>query len=169
MELKPLTRCFCLISSTAPFFAEATFAAVGLLVEVLKDVPRHFFNARRRHKRLFAVDVVNLFVVDIRLLVHRLDIVHTEGQDVFVVDRVHDRIGVQLIAESLFRCGKVRILDVSCICRENRRACKSEYMILFEIPDDRRVHIAELAAVALVEDDDDMLIVNGMIFIFPDK
>ena len=60
-------------------------------------------------------------------------------------------IGVQLIAESLFRCGKVRIFDVSCICRENRRACKSEYMILFEIPDDRRVHIAELTAVTFVE------------------
>ena len=124
---------------------------------MLKDVPRHFFNARRRHKRLFAVDVVNFFVVDIRLLVHRLDIIHAEGQDVFVVDRVHDRIGVKLIAESLFRCGKVWIFDMTRISRENRRACETEDVIFFEIPDDRRVHIAELAAVALVEDDDDML------------
>ena len=144
-------------------------AAIGLLIEVVENIPRNLFNAFWRHKGLFAVDIMYLIVVDVRLLVHRLDIIDAEGQHVFVVDRVHDRVGVQLVAEGLFRGGKMRILDMTGICREDRRTGKAEHMILLKILDDRGVHIAELAAVALVEDDDDMLIVNGMIFIFTDK
>lgn len=143
--------------------------AIGLLIEVVKDVLRNLFYTFIIHKRLFTVDIMHLFVVDIRLRLHRLDIVHTEGQDILVVDRVNDRIGVQLVAKSLFGGGEMRILHMTGVCGEDRRAGESEHMILFEVLDDRGVHIAELTAVALVKDDDDVLLIHRMTLVLIDK
>ena len=143
--------------------------AIGLLIEVVEDILRHQLDALRRHKRLFTVDIMHLFIVDIRLCLHRLDIVHTEGQDILVVDRVNDRIGVQLIAEGLFGGGEMRILHMTGVCGEDRRAGEAEHMILFEVLDDRGVHIAELTAVALVKDDDDVLLIHRMTLVLIDE
>ena len=144
-------------------------AAIGLLIEVVEDIGGHIADALRRHEGLFTVDIVYLFVVDVRFLVHRLDIIDAEGQHVLVVDRVHDRVGVQLVAECLFRGGKARILDVTGVCREDRRSCEAEDVILLKILDNRGVHIAELAAVAFVEDDDDVLLIHRMSLVLIDK
>ena len=52
---------------------------------------------------------------------------------------------------------------------ENRRAGKAEQVILLEIPDDGRVHVPELTAVALVKDDDDMLVIDLVALILAHK
>ena len=63
----------------------------------------------------------------------------------------------------------MRILHMTGICRENRRTGKAEHMILLKILDDRGVHIAELAAVALVKDDDDVLLIHRVSLILADE
>ena len=62
---------------------------------MVKDILRHQPDALGRHKGFFAVDVPDVLVVDVRLLVHRFDVVHPEGQHVVVVDGVHDGVGMQ--------------------------------------------------------------------------
>ena len=143
-------------------------AAVGLLVEVVENVLGDERNARGRHIRLFTVDVPDLLVVDIRLMIHRLDIVHTEGQDVLIVDRVNDGISVQLVAEGLFG-GIESALALGGVKAKNRRSGKAEQMIFFEAADNSEVHIAELTTVALVEDDDYMLLIDGVSLVLLDK
>ena len=54
------------------------------------------------------------------------------------------------------------MLAFSCIGGENRRARKTEQVIFLERLDNLGVHIAELAAVALVEDDDAMFVEHFM-------
>ena len=135
---------------------------IGFLVEVVKDVLGHQRNTLGRHERLFAVNVPNLLIVHVWLCVHRLDVVHTERQHILVVDGIHDGVGVQLVAERL-RCGEIaRVGRASCVDCKNRRSCKSEQVVLFEIVNNGLVHITELAAVALVKDDHNVLLVDLM-------
>lgn len=47
-------------------------------------------------------------------------------------------------------------LELAVDC-ENRGSCETEQMVFLEVLYDSRVHIAELAAMALIEDDDDVL------------
>ena len=142
---------------------------IGFLVKVVKDILGHQRDALGCHERFFPVDIPNLFIVHVRLCVHRLDVVHTERQHILVVDGIHDGVGVQLIAERL-RCGKITwVSRSSCIGRKNRGSCEAKQMILLEILDDCLVHIAELATVALVKDDHNVLLVDLMPWIFLDK
>ena len=129
---------------------------------MVKDVLGHQRNTLGRHERLFAVNVPNLLIVHVWLCVHRLDVVHTERQHILVVDGIHDGVGVQLVAERL-RCGEIaRVGRASCVDCKNRRSCKSEQVVLFEIVNNGLVHITELAAVALVKDDHNVLLVDLM-------
>ena len=133
---------------------------IGFLVEVVKDVLGHQRNALGCHERLFPVNVPNLLVVHVRLCVHRFDVIHTERQHILVVDGIHDGVGVQLVAERLRRGEIARIGGASCIDCKNRRSRKAEQVVLFEIVNNGLVHITELAAVALVKDNHNMLLVN---------
>ena len=67
---------------------------------------------------------------------------------------------MQLISEGLFRRKHLRISHCACIGRKNRRASEAKDMILLKVFDDCGMHIAKLTAVALVEDDHDMLLIN---------
>ena len=142
---------------------------IGFLVEVVKDVLGHQRNALGCHERLFPVDIPNLLVIHVRLCVHRLDVVHTERQHILVVDGIHDGVGVQLVAERLRRGEIAWISGASCVDCKNRRSCKAEQVVLFEIVNNGLVHITELAAVALVKDDHNMLLVDLMPRIFLDE
>ena len=142
---------------------------IGFLVKVVKDVLSHQRNTLGCHERFFPVDIPNLFIVHVRLCVHRLDVVHTERQHILVVDGIHDGISMQLVAKGLCR-GKITwVSRSSCIGRKNRRACETKQMVLLEILDDCLVHITELAAVALVKDDHNMLLIDLMPRILLDK
>ena len=135
---------------------------IGFLVEVVEDVLGHQRNTLGRHERLFAVNVPNLLVVHVRLCIHRLDVIHTEWQHILVVDGINDGVGVQLVAERLRRGEIAWISGASCVDCKNRRSSKAEQVVLFEIVNNGLVHITELAAVALVKDDHNMLLVDLM-------
>ena len=73
---------------------------------------------------------------------------------------------MELVTKRLLRGAKIRIFARPGVDRENRRAGEAEQMIVLEGLRNGLVHIAELAAVALVEDDDKMLTKGRVALIF---
>ena len=69
---------------------------------------------------------------------------------------------MQLLAESLFGGFQVKFTAGSGIYRENRCSREAEKMIAFEFLDDGGVHISELAAVAFIEDEHEVLAIDLM-------
>lgn len=86
-----------------------------------------------------------------------------------IVYSVNNGVGVQLIAKGLLGSHKQRIFSRSRVLGENRSTGKSEQMILFKRLDDRRVHIAELTAVAFVKYDHNVLFIDFVFLVFLDK
>ena len=90
---------------------------------------------------------------------------------------------MELVAENLFRSLQEGISASGRIFREDRRSGKSEDVIVPEIPVhfdglflfynsaayDAGVHVAELAAVAFVEDQDDVAVAHRMFRVFGDE
>ena len=135
---------------------------IGFLVKVVKDILGHQRDALGCHECFFPVNIPDLFIVHIQLCVHRLDVVHTERQHILVVDGIHDGISMQLVTKGLCR-GKITwVSRSSCIGRKNRGACEAKQMVFFEIVNNGLVHITELATVALVKDDHNVLLIDLM-------
>ena len=133
---------------------------------MLQNIFGDQFDPLGRHVGFLPVDVPDALVINIRLGIHRLYVVHAERQDVLVIDSVHNGIGVELVAESLSRGEKLRAAGGSGVCGENGGTCESKQVILLEILDDSRVHITELATMTLVKDDDHPFSVDRMILLF---
>ena len=144
-------------------------AAIRFLVEVRQNIFRNQANAFRRKKSLFAIDVPDFLVVNVLTHIHRLVIFHAEGQHILVTDSVNDGVGVKLVAERLRCCAKRGILAHAGIDREDGRAGKAEQMIPLEVLGDGLVHVAELTAMALIEDDDEPLVKHCMSGILLDE
>ena len=134
-----------------------------------KDIFRHGTDALGRSERLLAVNGTHFLVLDLRLALHRVDVINAKRQHIAVVDGVHNRIGVELVAEKLRRRPRRRLARARRIRRENRRSRKAENMILLERLRNRRVHIAELRAMALIENQHDMLAVNRVRLVLLDE
>ena len=88
-----------------------------------------------------------------------LEVVDVEAEDVPVLDGVGDGIGVELLLEEVFRGlhGGLRVLDLLLggVFLEYGRAGETEELCLGEKLLDRLVVLAELGAVALIEDEGD--------------
>ena len=69
---------------------------------------------------------------------------------------------MELIAKSLLCRAECGILAHACIDCKDGRAGKAEQMILLKVLGDSLMHIAKLAAVAFIENDDHSLIKYGM-------
>ena len=143
--------------------------ALRFLVKMLKRVADDLADALRRAHCLFNVDGPNLRVFHVILFLDRVHIVDAEWQDVPIIDRVHDRVGVELVTERLLRGAKIRIFARPGVDGEDRRAGEAKQMIVLEGLRNGLVHISELAAVALVEDDDKMLPERRVAFVFAHK
>ena len=76
---------------------------------------------------------------------------------------------MELIAKGLRRGQQLHVLAFSCIGGENRCAGKAKQMIILERLNNLGVHISELAAVALVKDDNAMLAEHFVSLVFRDK
>lgn len=72
------------------------------------------------------------------------------------------RLFIWFTAKQLRRCPHTGFSARTCICCVNRCSGKTEQVVLFEVVNDSTVHITELAAVALVKDDHNMLLVDLM-------
>ena len=146
----------------APALQGVETVAFGFLVEVLQYVFDNFPNTLRRTHGFFHVNGGHIFVLDVLFFLDRVYIVDAERENVAVIDRVHNRVGVELLSEGLRRGQHRQVVSLGRISRKNRRAGKAEQVIVSERLDDFRVHISKLAAVALVEDDDAMLVEHLM-------
>ena len=144
-------------------------AAVGLLIEVVKYILGHKFNPFGRHICPLAVDVVNILIHHLLVNVHCFDVIHAERQDIVIIDRIHNGVGVQLVAKGLLGREKLRGVRLLCVDREDRRSGKAEQVVPAEVLHNRRVHIAELGTMAFVKDDDNVLLIDRVTGIFLDK
>jgi hypothetical protein len=93
-----------------------------------------------------------------------LEVVDVEAQDVAVLDGVGDGVGVELLLEEVFRGahGGLGVLDLlqGGIGLEDGRAGEAEELRLGEERFDGLVVLAELRAVAFVEDEDDAFVLQ---------
>ena len=123
----------------------------------------------RSHKCFFSVNIPYLFIVNIPVDIHGLDVIHSERKYVLIVDSINDSIGMKLVTESLC-CGKeLRILNSSGIHSKDWCSGETEHIIFFEVLYDGSMHITELTAVAFIEDDNNLLLVNLMVFVLLDE
>ena len=142
---------------------------VGLLVKVLQNILGDQLDPFGSHVGLFPVDVPDTLVVNVRLGVHGLDVVHPEGQHILVVDGVHNGVGVKPFTEGLVGGEELCPAGSSGIGRKDGGTGEPEQVVLLEIFDNGRVHITELAAVTLVEDNDHPFPIDRMVLLLLDK
>ena len=116
----------------------------------------------RSHHNLFTVDVPDHLICDFFFHIHRFNIIHPEWKNIFIVNRIHNRITVELISKGLTCSKEFRILGSAGINRENRCSCKSEQMIFLKILHNRSMHISELTAVALIKNNNNMFRIHFM-------
>lgn len=133
-----------------------------LVVEVLEDVGDDRRDVCRVHVRTVGVDPLHLAVVDTVAHSECVDVVDTEGQDGLVPDGVDDGVGVQLVPEGLLSGAQVCFPGAGGVFRKDGCAGEAEEVIVAERARDVGVHVAELAAVAFVEDEDDVPGVDGV-------
>ena len=141
--------------------------APRLLVEVLTDVAHHLGQPLGRQQRSLGIDSADLGVAHDVGHLDRVDVVDAERQHVLVPDRVHDRVRVQLVAEGLRGGAQLDVPAGAGVGREDRCAREPEEVVVAEGLGDGRVHVPELAAVALVEDEDDVPGVDGVLAVVP--
>ena len=142
------------VEAAHPFSGKrVVFGAFRFLVEVVEHVVDDLPHPFRREQGLLGVDRRDLLVGD-RADPHRIDVVDAERQHVLVADGIHDRVRIQLLAERLLGGLQLRVAAAAGVHREDRRAGEAEQVVPLERLRDRRMHIAELRSVALIEDDD---------------
>ena len=76
---------------------------------------------------------------------------------------------MKLVTESLCSGEELRILNSSGIHSKDWCSGETEHIIFFEVLYDGSMHITELTAVAFIEDDNNLLLVNLMVFVLLDE
>ena len=135
---------------------------IGLLVKMLQYILCHDTDALRGHHNLLPVNIPYHLVCDFFIRVHRLNIIYPERKDILIIDCIHDRVTMQLIAKGLPCRKKLQILRSAGIYGKNRSSRKSEQVVFLEIFYNSCVHISKLAAMALVKNNDDVFCVHLM-------
>ena len=137
----------------------------GLLVKMFQNVLHDLGDTLLRCQRFFGVNRTNLFILIAVFLFDGVDIVNAERQDISIVDRIHDGIGMEFRPKSLLRGSQFRIAASSGVDSKNRSSGKSENMVILKVLDDVGVHLPKLAAVALVKHKNNVLVINRMGFV----
>lgn len=110
-------------------------------------------------KAFSAFDVPYLAVLHLLFLFHRPYVVHAERKHVVVAYGIHYRISVQAVAKHIFR----GLVDASAgrhVFSEDGRAGEAEQVVFLEPLGDEPVHVAELRAVAFVENHHHLFLVE---------
>ena len=105
--------------------------APGLLIEVFEDVLHDVPHPSRVHHCLLGLDGRDLFVDDVPHL-DGVHVVDPERQDILVVNGIHDRVGVQFLAERLLGSLQTRAPTSRTVLREDRRAGEPEQVEVLE-------------------------------------
>ena len=148
----------------------------GLLVKVFQNVLYNLGDTFLRSERFLGINSSNLLILLSVFFLYRIDIVNAERQNISVIDGVNDGVCMEFIAECLLSSFEIRISASTCIDRENRSARKAKDVIvskvsvyfnnlftLFDLTaDNSRMHVTELASMAFVKYQNDMLIPDGV-------
>ena len=139
--------------------------ALRFLVEVLQNVAGNRFHASRREQLRHP-----LLNRGMRVWIHgcKLVVLHTERQDVLIPDSVHNRVRVEQIPEGLRGCLQIRV-GANLVLFKDWRAGKAKEIRFLELLFNRRVHAAELGAVALIEDEHHVFVVNLALIVTGNK
>ncbi|MNN54834.1 hypothetical protein D3C81_1696720 [compost metagenome] len=124
--------------------AVSLFLTTGFLVKMFKNVLRYLINTFRCHQRTFGIDGFNLTVRQVIALFHGANIINTEGQDIFIVNRINDSVGMQLCPEQIFGGSLFNVTATTGIDGKNWCAGKSKQEVLFEGFLDSCLHITKL-------------------------
>ena len=96
---------------------------------------------------------------------YRIHIINPERQDIAVIDRIHDGVGVEFVPEGLLGGLQVQIPARPRVLREDRCARKTEQVVLFEVPGDGGVHLTEIGPVAFIENYHHPLLEDRMVLV----
>ena len=140
-----------------------------LLVEVFPHIGHDLADPLGRQQGALGVDRRHLLVGDGVRGFDSVDVVDAERQHVLVVDRVHDRVGVQPVTEGLLGGAQAWGAAGSGIVGEDRRPGEPKQVVVLERLGDRGVHVTELAAMAFVENDHHMPGVDLMLGVLRDE
>ena len=155
------------IEAGQPFaFMTVERGSPGLLIEMFPDIRHNLRNAFGSKQSLFRINGRNLLIPDMFRRLDGIDVIHTERQDILVIDRIDDGVGVEFVSKGLFRCTEECLAASGSVFREDGCSGKTEQVVAFEGVRDVSMHVAELTAVAFVKNDDDMGIIDGMFWIF---
>ena len=116
-----------------------------------------------------AIDATDLLIIDIVFFTEGGNIVDPEWQNILVVDCVNDSISVQSVSKGLLCSAQGWISAAAGIGGENWSAGETEDMVILEGFSNLGVHFAKLRAMAFIEDNDGVLIINVMRLVFLDK
>ncbi|MNI54733.1 hypothetical protein D3C73_1096440 [compost metagenome] len=138
---------------------------LGLLIKMLADITDNLADALWRQQGALGVDGRYLLVLNPRLHLESIYVVYAKRQDVLVVDGIDDGVSVQLGAKGLLGSAAQRVAAGSRVLRKDRRAGKTEQVVALKDAGDFAVHVAELAAVALVENHHHMRVVHRVLLV----
>ena len=183
MELKPDRRTLSLTSATCPRVLSVATASILRSARKEYVLPLRFFVFWSKCSKMyltislyaarvgsaFSVSMAfDLLIADARLAVDRIHIINTERQNVVIVDSVNNRIGMQRQDFLPFASGSppnacgvvfsVGLPRVLALAAKNRRTRKAKQVIILKNIDNVLVHIAKLAAMALVKNQDNVLL-----------
>ena len=135
---------------------------------MFQNIRCHVVDATRIAQCLFSFYVPHLAVFHIFLFLHGANIVHTEGQYVVVADSVDDGVGMQSFAKGIL-CRFDKSYTCWHILYKDRCTRKSEDVVFLKLLRDGCMHIAKLAAVALVENQYHFFLVDVAVGVLLDK
>ncbi len=91
------------------------------------------------------------------------------GNTVFIIDRINNRIRMQRIAKRLLRRAPHRVLCTACILSKNGRTSETKQVITLKRPGDFGVHIAELTTMTLIKNHHHMRPIHRVLLVLGDK
>ena len=144
-------------------------SSIGLLIEMIQNILGDQRDSLWSHKCFFSVDIPYLLIVNIPVDIHGLDVIHSEWKYVLIIDSINDGVGMKLVTKGLCCGEELRIFNLSSIHSQNRCSGEAEHIIFLEVLHDSSMHITELTAMAFIEDDNNLLLVNLMVFVLLDE
>ena len=92
-------------ASQLAIFIKVVTITLGLLLKMVQQIFTDLADALGCHHRALDVNRSHLHIHDFILHLDRVHIVNPKGQDIAVINRIHDRIAMQSLAKDLLRGG----------------------------------------------------------------
>ena len=133
------------------------------------DVAHHLLDTFRGQHGPFGIDGRHLLGINGVGCLDGVDVVDAKGQNILIGDGINDGIGMQTRAKHLLGSPHVRTSARRGIIGKDGRTGKAEQEVPTKVLGDLGMHVAELTAMALVEDHHNVGIVDAMLLVGGNK